>query len=139
MLDTITLGNLNAKRDWGHAKDYVRGMWMMLQQEKPDDFVLATGKEYSIRDFCEMAFREIGIGIEWEGEGLDEVGKDKENGTVLISVDPKFFRPTEVDYLLGDPSKALKILGWKPEITIDEMVKEMVLSDLALMKKDPSS
>lgn len=123
------LGNLNAQRDWGHAKDYVHGMWLMMQQEEPDDFVLATGKTTSVRKFCEMAFGHAGIELEWEGEGVNERGIDKETGKTVIEVDPQYFRPTEVDLLLGDPTKAQEKLGWKFEYDIDALVEDMVKAD----------
>ena len=128
--DKLYLGNLNAKRDWGHAKDYVDGMWRMLQHEKPEDFVLATGKTYSIRDFCNMVFKELGIKILWKGSGQKEVGVNKSNGKEIISVDINYYRPTEVDILVGDASKAKKELGWSLKYDLKLMVKEMVESDL---------
>jgi GDPmannose 4,6-dehydratase len=130
--DKIELGNLDAKRDWGYAGDYVEGMWRMLQQDKPDDFVLATGETHQIREFCELAFKEIGVEIEWSGSGPEEVGKDKSTGKVLISINPEYFRPSEVDLLLGDPSKAEKELGWKREVDFPQLVKLMVEHDLKL-------
>jgi len=136
MQDKLSLGNLNSKRDWGHAKDYVEGMWRILQQDKPDDFVLATGTTTSIRDFVTMAFKELGIDIEWQGSGLEEKGIDKKTGRVLVDVDPKYFRPAEVDLLLGDSSKARKILGWKPKYDLQALCHEMVLSDLELAKRE---
>lgn len=129
MQKKLFLGNLNAKRDWGHTKDFVRGMWLMMQQEEPDDYVLATGDTTSVRDFCEMAFKHAGIDLEWEGEGVNEKGIDKETGKVLVEVDPQYFRPTEVDILVGDSSKAQNELGWKFDYTIDDLVKDMVESD----------
>lgn len=134
--DKLYLGNLNAKRDWGHAKDYVEGMYRILQQEKPDDFVLATGVTTSIRDFCIMAFKEAGIEIEFQDSGLNEKGIDKSTGKVLIEVDPRYFRPAEVDLLLGDSSKARKELNWKPEYNLEMLVKEMVKEDLILAQKE---
>lgn len=130
----LFLGNLDAKRDWGHAKDYVRGMWLMLQQEEPEDFVLATGEITMVREFCEMAFGQAGIEIKWEGEGVNEVGINKETGKTIIEVDPQYFRPTEVEVLLGDSSKAQEKLGWKFEYDIDDIVKEMVQEDMKLLK-----
>lgn len=127
--DCLYLGNMNAKRDWGHAKDYVYMMWLMLQQEKPDDFVIATGETHSVREFVEKSFKVVGTTISWKGEGVDEVGMDQ-NGKVLVKVDPQYFRPTEVDLLLGSPEKAENLLGWKTKHTFDELVKEMVESDL---------
>ncbi len=126
---TIVLGNLNSKRDWGFAKDYVEGMWLMLQQEKPDDFVLATGKTYQIRDFVKLTFQELGYEIIWQGEGLSEKGIDKKTGETLIEISPEYFRGAEVDILLGDPSKAKKNLGWSSKTSIEELVKMMVKSD----------
>ena len=134
--DMLFLGNLSAKRDWGHAKDFVKGMWQIVQQDKPDDFVLATNAAYSVRWFCEQVFAQLGTEIEWEGEGINEKGLDAKSGKVLIKVDPAYFRPTEVDILHGDASKAKEILGWKPEYDIDMLVKEMVESDLSLAKKE---
>lgn len=130
--DVIQLGNLDAKRDWGYAGDYVEGMWRMLQQDKPDDYVLATGETHPIREFCELAFKEIGVEIEWSGSGPEEVGKDKSTGKVLININPEYFRPSEVDLLLGDPSKAEKELGWKREVDFPQLVKLMVEHDLKL-------
>ena len=121
----LTLGNLNAKRDWGHAKDFVKAMWMILQQDKPDDFVIATGVQYSVRDFVEACAPYFGMNIEWRGEGLDEVGVDTNTGRTLIRIDPKYFRPSEVETLLGDPSKAKRTLGWEPEYTFEKLVEEM--------------
>ena len=126
----LYLGNLNAKRDWGHAKDFVEGMWMILQHKKPDDFVLATSKAYSVRDFVELAFSFVDINIEWSGTGINEVGKNSKNGETLIKIDSAYFRPAEVDYLRGDYKKANKILGWKPKISFKELVKEMVENEL---------
>ena len=126
----LYLGNLDAKRDWGHAKDFVEGMWMILQQRKPDDFVLATGKTYSVREFVEIAFNEVGIKIKWEGKGINEVGKDQKTQKILIRVDKKYFRPTEVDILHGDYTKAKENLGWNPKISFQELVKEMIKCEL---------
>ena len=134
--DKLFLGNLDAKRDWGHAKDYVKGMWLMLQQDVAEDYVLATGETHSIRSFVQKAFAEVNIDIEWKGEGIDEKGIDKATGKVLIEVDPKYFRPTEVELLIGDPTKAQKELGWKHECSFDQLVKEMMASDLELFKRD---
>ena len=128
--DKLWLGNLNAKRDWGHAKDYVEGMWKILQHDTPEDFVLASGKSYTVREFCEIAFKEIGVNIEWEGEGINELGKDTKNGKVLIEIDKRYFRPTEVDYLEGDASKAKEKLNWAPKISLESMIAEMVKSDI---------
>ncbi len=124
--DFIFLGNLDAKRDWGHAKDYVEGMWKIVQNKDPDDFVLATGKSYSVRNFAEEAFRQVGKDIVWDGEGVNELGRDKLTNKVLIRIDPKYYRPTEVDCLIGDSKKAKKILGWEAKISFEELVKEMV-------------
>jgi GDPmannose 4,6-dehydratase len=129
--DTLYLGNLDAKRDWGHARDFVEGMWLILQQDKPDDYVLATGEMHSVREFVELAFRNVGRNIEWRGEGTDEVGVDAESGDVLIRIDPRYFRPAEVDLLLGDPSKAHEKLGWSHKIGFETLVSEMVQADLA--------
>jgi len=132
----LFLGNLDAERDWGHAKDYVEGMWLMMQEQQADDFVLATGKKISVKQFVELSFKEVGISLEWKGKGIHEKGINKATGDTLIEIDAKYFRPTEVDLLIGDASKANKKLGWKPKITIEEMVKEMVASDVKLFKKD---
>ncbi len=133
--ENISLGNLNSKRDWGFAPEFCEGMWRMLQQEEPDDFVLATGETHSIREFCELAFKEIGMNIEWKGKDENEVGKDSKTGKTLIEVDKNYFRPTEVDLLIGDPSKAEKILGWKPKVTFEELVKIMVKADSEMVQK----
>ena len=134
--DKLYLGNLDAQRDWGHAKDYVEGMWLMMQQEEADDYVLATGKTYSVKYFCELAFKHVDIELEWKGEGVDEKGIDKKTGKVLIEVDPKYFRPTEVDLLIGDPSKAKAKLGWENKHSLEQLVEEMMAADVALFKKD---
>ena len=136
MQDKLYMGNLGARRDWGHARDYVRGMWMMLQQDQPDDYVLATGENHSIREFVERAFAEVGRVIEWTGEGLDEVGRDAKTGQELVLVDPRYFRPTEVEQLIGDPTKARQKLGWRHEVGFEELVREMVASDLETVKRD---
>jgi GDPmannose 4,6-dehydratase len=128
--DCLELGNLSAKRDWGFAGDYVYGMWKILQHDKPDDFVLATNETHTVREFVENAFKVVGIDIEWEGEGVNEVGKDASTGKVLVKVNPEFFRPAEVDILIGDYSKAKKELGWEPEVKFKELVKMMVEKDL---------
>jgi GDPmannose 4,6-dehydratase len=128
--DCLYLGNLDAKRDWGHAKDYVEGMWRMLQQDKPDDILLATGETHSVREFVELAFAEVGQEIEWDGSGLDETGTDRRSGKVLVRIDSRYFRPTEVDFLLGDPSKAKEVLGWEHTTPFSQLVKEMVELDL---------
>ena len=126
----LWLGNLDAKRDWGHAKDYVEGMWKILQYNTPEDFVLATGKSYTVRQFCEIAFKEVGVALEWVGEGINEIGKDIKSGKVLIQIDKRYFRPTEVDYLEGDASKAKEKLNWVPKISLKSMISEMVQNDL---------
>lgn len=131
----LYLGNLNALRDWGHAKDYVEMQWLMLQQEQPDDFVIASGVQYSVRDFVNIAAKELGITMRWDGEGLTEKGFD-DTGTCIVSVDPRYFRPTEVETLLGDPSKAKAKLGWEPKISFSELVKEMVREDLKSAERD---
>jgi GDPmannose 4,6-dehydratase len=137
--EKLYLGNLDAERDWGHAKDYVRGMWAMLQQEAPDDYVLATGRSASVRSFVEKAFREVGVEIEWRGEGVDEKGVDHSTGRLLVEVDPRYFRPTEVDRLLGDPKKAWEKLGWRHETSFDELVAEMVREDLRIARQTAAS
>jgi GDPmannose 4,6-dehydratase len=136
MQDCLYLGNLNALRDWGHARDYVEMQWLMLQQEKPEDYVIATGEQHSVKEFVEMSARELGIAIAWEGEGVDEKGINLANGKTIVRVDPRYFRPTEVETLLGDPSKAKKNLGWEPRTTFEELVREMTQSDLEDAKKD---
>ena len=133
--DCLYLGNLNAKRDWGHARDYVEMQWLMLQQEQPEDFVIATGVQYSVREFVDIAAKELGIQVRWEGVGVDEKGYD-DNGKCIVAVDPRYFRPTEVETLLGDPSKAKEKLGWTPRTTFAELVKEMVQEDLRLAERD---
>ena len=134
--EILYLGNLNSKRDWGHAKDYVEGMWKILQHKVSDDFVLATGKTYSVREFVELAFKQIGIDIIWEGKDLNEEGVDKTSGKTFVKVDPRYFRPTEVDFLLGDATKAKKELNWKPTISFSELVSEMVTSDINAIKNN---
>jgi GDPmannose 4,6-dehydratase len=134
--DKIYLGNISAKRDWGHAKDYVEGMWKMLQQDVADDFVLATGTTTTVRDFVTMSFKEAGIEIEWTGEGINEKGFDAATGNVLVEIDPKYFRPTEVDLLIGDPSKAQRELGWKHKHDLASLCKDMVQADLKLFERD---
>jgi len=135
----LELGNINAKRDWGHAKDYVEAMWLILQAEKPDDYVCATGETRTVREFVEKAFSHVGITIEWEGTGVDEVGKNKANGDVLVKINPKFYRPTEVELLLGDPTKAKTVLKWQHRYTFDQLVQEMVEEDVKLMKRNPTA
>jgi GDPmannose 4,6-dehydratase len=133
--ECLYLGNMDAKRDWGHARDYVEMQWLMLQQDKPDDFVIATGVQYSVRDFVDAAARELGIAITWSGSGVDEKGYDAK-GKCIVSVDPRYFRPTEVESLLGDASKAKTLLGWSPKTTFEELVAEMVREDLKAAEKD---
>ena len=133
--DKLYLGNLNARRDWGYARDYVECMWLMLQQDRPDDFVIATGDDHSVRDFTDLAFRRAGITLRWEGEGVDEKGIDIATGRVLVEVDPKYFRPCEVEQLLGDPTKARTVLGWNPrKTTFEQLVNIMVDHDMAMIK-----
>ena len=134
--DRLYLGNLDAKRDWGYAKDYVDAMWRMLQNEKPEDFVIATGVTHTVREFCARAFECAGIHIEWRGKGLEEKGVDRKSGAVRIEIDPRYLRPTEVDLLMGDATKARKQLGWKPTVDFDALVKLMVDADLALAKRE---
>ncbi|MEQ9683077.1 MAG: GDP-mannose 4,6-dehydratase [Rhodospirillales bacterium] len=129
--DKLFLGNLDAKRDWGHARDYVEGMWRIVQQATPDDYVLATGETQSVREFVELAFAETGVAIRWQGKGTSEQGIDDANGRVLVEIDPRYFRPTEVELLLGDPAKAHKVLGWKHTTPFKVLVKEMVAADMA--------
>ncbi|MDG1144222.1 MAG: GDP-mannose 4,6-dehydratase, partial [Burkholderiales bacterium] len=133
--DRLYLGNMNAKRDWGHARDYVEVQWLMLQQEKPEDFVIATGLQYSVREFVDAAAEAIGIKMRWVGEGLEEKGYN-ENGECIVEVDARYFRPTEVETLLGDASKAKDILGWTPSVSFGELVAEMAGADLDLAKQD---
>jgi GDPmannose 4,6-dehydratase len=135
----LYLGNLDAKRDWGHAREYVRGMWLMLQQEEPDDFVLATGETTEVREFVRWAFEDAGIPIEFRGQGIDEKGHALDDGRVLVEVDPRYFRPTEVDLLIGDPGKAHQKLGWRHETSVRELAREMVAADLQLMRDAPIS
>lgn len=134
--DYIELGNMDSKRDWGHSKDYVYAMWLMLQQDKADDYVIATNETRTVREFLETAFAKVGISVEWTGFGVDEVGMDKETGKVIIKVNKKFFRPAEVDILLGNPEKAESVLGWKREISFDELVERMVKNDMELVKRE---
>jgi len=137
--DKVFLGNLDAKRDWGHARDFVEGMWMILQQAEPDDYVLATGESHSVREFVEKAFLRVGRKIIWRGEGVDEKGYDAELNQVLVEVDPRYFRPTEVDLLVGDASKARAKLGWQHKVSFDALVSEMVDSDLELVRREIAS
>jgi GDPmannose 4,6-dehydratase len=133
--DKLFLGNLSAKRDWGYAKDYVEAMWMILQQDEPDEYVIATGETHSVREFCEEAFEELGIKLEWQGKGVDEKGIDSSTGKVIIEVDPRYFRPTEVELLIGDPTKAREKLGWNPKVTFHELVRIMARYDYELASK----
>jgi GDPmannose 4,6-dehydratase len=137
--DRLYLGNLDAKRDWGHAKEYVRGMWLMLQQDEPDDYVLASGETTEVREFVRWAFEDAGIPLEFRGQGLDEKGYAKSDGRVLVEVDPRYFRPTEVDLLIGDPGKARQKLGWRHETSVRELAREMVEADLRVMRDAPIS
>jgi GDPmannose 4,6-dehydratase len=134
--DKLYLGNLNSKRDWGHAKDYVEAMWLILQQKEPEDFVIATGETHTVREFVERAFAELAIHIEWQGEGVTEKGIDKETGNVRVEIDPRYFRPTEVELLLGDPTKARTKLGWQPRVSFPELVKEMMVEDYKEAERD---
>ena len=142
--DVVYLGNLDAKRDWGHAKDFVKAQWLILQHDKPEDFVIATGQQYSVRDFIEIALQQIGISIAWKGSGVDEVGivASNENamgvapGQIIVRVDPRYFRPTEVNSLLGDPSKARALLNWEPQISFPDLVKEMIREDVTIAERD---
>ena len=134
--DKLYLGNLDAKRDWGHAKDYMQGVWMMLQQEKPQDYVLATGTATTIREFCKRAFNEAGINLEFKGEGLNETGIDTQSGKTIIEIDKRYFRPTEVDALCGDSTKAREALNWQPQYDLDSLIKEMIKEDLNTAKKE---
>jgi GDPmannose 4,6-dehydratase len=134
--DMLYIGNLDARRDWGHARDYVRMMWLMLQQPEPEDYVIATGRQHSVRDLIELAAARLGIRLRWEGKGIDEKGVDDTTGRPVVAIDPRYFRPTEVDTLLGDPSKARRKLGWEPKISFEELVGEMVSGDLKEAEKD---
>ncbi len=136
--DVLYLGNLDAKRDWGHAKDYVEAQWMILQQEQPDDYVIATGDQHSVRELTDLAFRQVGIQVEWKGRGVDEIGVARIDGKerTVVAVDPRYFRPAEVDTLLGDPSRAVRLLGWRPKHTFQELVVEMVEADLKKARQD---
>ncbi len=132
----LYLGNLDSLRDWGHAKDYVEMQWLMLQQDEPRDYVISTGEQHSVREFVELSCKELDINIRWEGSGVEEKGIDEATGNVIVEVDPRYFRPAEVDTLLGDPSEAERILGWKPKTAFKDLVKEMIASDLAIARKD---
>jgi GDPmannose 4,6-dehydratase len=134
--DKLYMGNIDSKRDWGFAGDYVELMWLMLQQDKPDDFVMATGITTTVRDFITQAFAVAGISLFWKGSGVDEIGIDQSNGKVLVEIDPKYFRPSEVDLLIGDPSKAMSLLGWKPKVQLSELIEMMVKHDLKLAEKE---
>ena len=134
--DHVELGNLDAKRDWGHSKDYVRAMWLLLQQDKPDDYVIATNETRTVREFAQTAFAAAGIEVEFEGEGVNEIAKDKKTGKVVLKVNPDFFRPAEVELLIGNPAKAEKELGWEREISFQELVERMVKNDLAIVEKE---
>jgi GDPmannose 4,6-dehydratase len=134
--DTLYLGNLGARRDWGHARDYVEGMHRILQADAPDDFVLATGETRSVREFVELAFAEVGRSIEWRGKGVEETGIDRKSGKIAVRVDPTYFRPTEVDELIGDASKARQKLGWKPKTSFAQLVREMVAGDLEIARRE---
>ena len=133
--DRLSLGNMDAKRDWGHAKDYVEAMWRILQQDEPDDYVIATGETHSVREFVEAAGAAADMEIEWTGEGLDEVGRDRATGKIVVDVDPRFYRPAEVEILLGDPTKAKKTLGWEPKISFAALAEMMMRADLELAQK----
>lgn len=134
--ECVYLGNLDSLRDWGHARDYVRAQWLMLQQDEPEDYVIATGAQHSVREFVTKAAAELGMNIEWRGKDLTEEGINADTGKVVVKVDPRYFRPTEVDTLLGDPTKARKKLGWTPEVTFDSLVKDMIAADLELARRD---
>jgi GDPmannose 4,6-dehydratase len=134
--DKLYLGNVDAQRDWGHARDYVEGMWMMMQQDEADDFVLATGETHSVKHFCNLAFAHVGINLEWKGAGVDEKAHDAKTGKVLIEIDPKYFRPTEVDLLIGNPAKARTKLGWQHKHTLEQLINDMVKADVELFKRD---
>ncbi|PKN03397.1 GDP-mannose 4,6-dehydratase [Candidatus Dependentiae bacterium HGW-Dependentiae-1] len=137
--DCLRLGNLDAKRDWGHARDYVNAMWLILQQAEPDDFVVATGETHSVREFVELSFATVGITLKWVGSGVDEVGCDENTGEILVRIDPNYFRPTEVELLLGDPTKAKEKLGWEPTIRFKELVKEMIEFELQRVRAGSSA
>jgi len=138
-LESFELGNLDSQRDWGHARDYVECMWKMLQLEKPDDFVIATGQMHSVRKFVEASFRFVGKEIEWSGSGDKEIGREKGTDIVRVKVNPKYYRPTEVEQLMGDATKAKNVLGWQPKFDFDALVEDMMKADLELMKRDPSA
>jgi GDP-D-mannose dehydratase len=133
--ECLYVGNIDAKRDWGHARVYVEMMWMMMQKDTPDDYVVATGETNTVRSFIELAFETIGIKLQWKGKGVDEVGLCKKTGKAMVKIDPKYFRPTEVELLIGDPTKAKEKLGWVPKITMQELCKEMVKADIKLVEK----
>jgi GDPmannose 4,6-dehydratase len=134
--DTLYLGNLNARRDWGHARDFVKMQWLMLQQDEPEDYVIATGIQYSVKELIEIAARQLNIAIRWEGEGADEKGIEEKTGQAIVAVDPEYYRPTEVYELLGDASKARDKLGWKPDISFEQMIAEMIEADMDEAQKD---
>ena len=136
MQDHVELGNLDAKRDWGHSKDYVSAMWLMLQQDAPDDYVIATNETRTGREFVEIAFAHVGIEIAWQGSGTDEIGVDRKTGKTVVTINPQFFRPAEVQVLLGNPAKAESVLGWKRDISFSELVERMVKNDLALVEHE---
>jgi GDPmannose 4,6-dehydratase len=136
--EKLYLGNLDAKRDWGFAKDYVEAMWLILQQENPEDYVIATGETHSVREFTELAFKEVGIEILWRGKGSEEVGIDSSTGRILVEIDPRYYRPTEVDLLIGDPSKAKEKLGWEPKVELEELVKIMIRADEKAVQENHS-
>jgi GDPmannose 4,6-dehydratase len=137
--ECLYLGNMDARRDWGHARDYVEGMHKILQADKPDDFVLATGETRSVREFVEIAFAEVGRSIEWRGKGVEETGIDQKSGKTVVRIDPQYFRPTEVDELIGDASKVRAKLGWKPKTNFAELVREMVAGDLAIARREAAN
>lgn len=132
----LELGNMDSKRDWGHSKDYVKAMWLMLQQDSPDDYVIATNETRTVREFVEIAFKHVGITVQWQGDGVDEVGVNKETGTIIVRINPKFFRPAEVEILLGDPAKAENALKWEREISFAKLVERMVANDMELVKNE---
>ena len=134
--DKLYLGNLDSLRDWGHARDYVEAQWLMLQQPEPEDFVIATGEQHSVREFVERAGKELGMKIDWEGQGVEEKGYDRQTGRCIVAVDPRYFRPAEVDTLLGDPTKAREKLGWSPKTSFEELIREMVTEDLKVARRD---